>query len=272
MAAVSPDTPNAARAASDASHHSGARFTHAFATSDADIIACQKLRYQIFAGELGANIDGGELGIDQDRFDEYCHHLMVRDAASGEVIASTRVLTCEGAERAGRFYSAGEFEMSAIANLPGTKVEIGRTCVRADFRNGAVIATLWQGLAGFVAHHGYTWMFGCASIGLEGGGETADVVLDKLNRRYMSPPGVRVTPKIPYHANQLVAERAVRMPPLLKAYVSLGAKACGAPYWDKDFNCCDVFMLLNAAEMSPRYARRFNLGTSETPNRDSAPR
>ena len=49
----------------------------------------------------------------------------------------------------------------------------------------------------------------------------------------------------------------MRMPPLLKAYVSLGAKACGAPYWDESFNCCDVFMLLDIHEMAPRYVRRF---------------
>ena len=47
------------------------------------------------------------------------------------------------------------------------------------------------------------------------------------------------------------------MPPLLKAYMSLGAKACGEAYWDQQFNCADVFMLLNVSELNPRYTRHF---------------
>ena len=73
----------------------------------------------------------------------------------------------------------------------------------------------------------------------------------------MAPEAIHVTPRRPYPVQRPPAEVAMRMPPLLKAYVSLGAKACGAPYWDESFNCCDVLMLLDIDELSPRYARRF---------------
>lgn len=233
------------------------RFVHEFAVSDADVKACQQLRYKIFAEEMGAQIDGGEDKRDVDHFDAFCHHLIVRDRHSNRIIACTRLLTCEAAAQAGGFYSSGEFDLDRIAALPDRKVEVGRTCVDAEFRTGAIISKLWQGLTAFVAQHNYRYLFGCASVGLDDGGEQASAILDKIERRYMAPETIHVTPKRPYRLQRPPAEVAMRMPPLLKAYVSLGAKACGAPYWDESFNCCDVFMLLDIHEMAPRYVRRF---------------
>lgn len=240
-----------------------ARFVAEFAVSDADVIASQQLRYRIFAGEMGATIDGGPLGIDTDRFDDYCHHLLVRETATNTIIASTRLLTCEDVQRAGGFYSAGEFDMQAVAALGDRKVEVGRTCVDARYRNGSVIATLWTGLAQFITQHNYRYLFGCASIGLDDGGLQAAAILDKINRRYLADDALRVTPRIAYPAPRPPAEVAMQLPPLLKAYLSLGAQACGAPFWDRDFNCCDVFMLVDVSTLTPRYARRFNVGWSD---------
>ena len=78
-------------------------------------------------------------------------------------------LTDEAAARAGGFYSSGEFELSMIDSLPGRVMEVGRTCVHADYRSGAVIATLWQGIAACVVNEGYDYLFGCASIELADG-------------------------------------------------------------------------------------------------------
>lgn len=252
MAVLSSET----RASDDA----GARFVAQFAVNDADVVTSQQLRYRIFAGEMRAAIDGGADQVDADRYDAYCHHLLVRDTTTDEVIASTRLLTCEDAARAGGFYSAGEFDMHAIDTLSDRKVEVGRTCVDARYRNGTVIATLWTGLARFVTQHNYRYLFGCASIGLDDGGAQAGAILDKINRRYLASESLRVTPRVPYPSRLPAAEVAMRLPPLLKAYLSLGAQACGAPYWDRDFNCCDVLMLVDISTLNPRYARRFNLG------------
>lgn len=235
----------------------GQRFVCSLASSEEEIRACQQLRFRIFAGELGAQIDGGADGIDRDRFDYYCRHLIVRDGVGGKIIACTRLLTDDAARRAGGFYSAGEFDMACIADLPDRKVEVGRTCVQAEYRSGAVISALWGGLAKFFEDHGYRYLFGCASIPLDDGGTQAAVILDKIRRRYMAPESLHVVPRKPWQADSLPAEAAMRMPPLLKAYVSLGAQACGEPYWDTEFNCADVFMLLDVHSLAPRYARRF---------------
>lgn len=233
------------------------RFTVRFAKTDAEIIATQKLRYRIFAGELGAQIDGGHEGLDTDQYDAHCQHLMVLDNSTGEVIACTRILTEEAAEATGGFYSASEFDLEMIESLPGRVLEIGRTCVAAEYRGGAAIATLWQGIAEYITRSGYDYMFGCASIGLEDGGATAHQILDTIRAKSMSPISQRVRPYYGLPLADKKPEGPVKMPPLLKAYVSLGAKACGEAYWDRDFNCADVFMLLNVSDLNPRYARHF---------------
>ena len=232
------------------------RFTVSFAATQDEVLESQRLRYRIFAEELGAQIDGGDQGIDADAYDPWCRHLLVRDA-TGRIVACTRILTDDQAPDAGGFYSAGEFDLAMIDALPGRVMEIGRTCVDREFRNGAVIATLWQGIAAYVTSHRFDYLFGCASIGLEDGGAQAHAILQQIRAKYMAPPSQHVRPYYPLPAADSRTTGKVRMPPLLKAYVSLGAKACGEAYWDRDFNCADVFMLLNVGDLHPRYARHF---------------
>lgn len=231
------------------------RFSCALSSGPQDLKDSQRLRYQIFAEEMGANIDGGPEGLDQDALDAHCEHLLVRNDA-GEVVASTRLLTGEIAERAGEFYSEHEFRMEPILALEGRKLEIGRTCVHADYRTGTTISVLWSGLAEYVAANNIDYLFGCASIPMDDGMDDAYRIMGQIRERYMSAPDLRVTPTLPLPLRDVPAAKT-RMPPLLKAYVSLGARACGEPYWDREFNCADVFMLLNLRELHPRYVKRF---------------
>ncbi len=233
------------------------RFTVRFAESAEEIRETQRLRYRIFAGELGAAIDGGEEGIDADPYDAYCRHLTVRDAASGRLVACTRILTDDRAALAGGFYSSNEFDLKMLDALPGRLAEVGRTCVDAEYRNGAVIASLWSGLAEFIVRERFDYLFGCASISLEDGGATAHALLQQIKAKYLAPAWQRVTPLIPLPACDAQPAVKAKFPPLLKSYFSLGGKACGEPYWDRDFNCADVFVLVNVSDLHGRYVRHF---------------
>jgi putative hemolysin len=244
------------------------RFECRIAESSAEILETQRLRYKIFAGELGAAIDGGDAQLDVDHYDSYCRHLTVRDTASGRLVACTRILTDDCAAAAGGFYSAGEFDLKMIDSLPGRVMEVGRTCVDAEYRSGAVIAVLWSGLAEFITSQGFDYLFGCASIGLEDGGANAHALLEQIKVKHMAPARQHVRPLIPLPAADARPTQKVKMPPLLKAYFSLGAKACGEPYWDRDFNCADVFVLVNVSDLHSRYARHF-IGRRETDSRET---
>ena len=222
------------------------------------IVASQRLRYRVFAEELGADLPDAQTGLDRDNYDPHCHHLLVRDLASGQIVACTRLLTDDAAHRAGGFYSQNEFEMDRVLTRPGRFVEVGRTCVGPRYRNGVVIATLWQGIGQIVNARKVDFLFGCASISLAPDPVYASAVLRRLLARHRADADLQVAPLRSLPASPaLPAGLAPRMPPLLRAYVSLGAKACGEPCWDPAFNVADVFMLLNLREIDSRYGHHF---------------
>jgi putative hemolysin len=140
------------------------------ALSQEQIDACFRLRYRVFVEELGAKIDCAlPLGLESDHFDDYCHHMLVRDLDSGEAVACTRILTDTQAQVAGGYYSAKEFDLSRLRDVEGRVMEIGRTCVAPAYRNGATISCLWSGLAQFMENNRFMYLMGCASISLEDG-------------------------------------------------------------------------------------------------------
>lgn len=228
-----------------------------FASTFAEIREAQRLRYAVFAHELGAHLHTPIPGLDYDHFDAYCQHLLVRDNATRQVIGYTRLLTEEQAQRAGGFYSQTEFDISRILQLSGRFVELGRTCVHPDYRNGATIATLWSGLAGFIAEHEFDYCIGCPSIPLGEGYREAHAIFAAL-APYLIEEQRRVTPHIPLPPVPTAEypEKLV-LPPLLKAYLRVGAKICGEPYLDTDFQVADLFIILPARAVERRYARHF---------------
>ena len=223
-----------------------------------DIRASQALRYRVFAGEMGAEVKGGS-GLDEDLFDAYCHHLLVKETATGKVIASTRLLLGEQARKAGSFYSQSEFDMDALYDLPGRSVEVGRTCVDPNFRQGAAIAVLWSGLADFIKQFEISHLFGCASIEMDDGGVVAQAIMNNVRQHAMSDAQWRVTPKHPLPPLPAGTETVVSapLPPLLKAYFRLGARACGEPCFDPAFNCADILVLVDVEKMDSSYTRHF---------------
>jgi putative hemolysin len=236
------------------------RFSVYLARTADEIRESQQLRYQVFVGEMGAQISSDEAEIDIDHYDGYCDHLLVREVATGQLVASTRLLGDRQALCAGGFYSANEFDISMLDQLVGRKLEIGRTCVAVEFRNGAVIAQLWGGLARFVQSEGYDYLFGCVSMDMTDEGALAQALYSEAQRKYSVADGLTVQPHNPLSiVAPYISNERLRMPPLLKAYFSLGAKVCGAPCWDKTFNCADMFLLLRVSDMQSRYARHFKI-------------
>jgi putative hemolysin len=231
------------------------------ALSQEQIDACFRLRYRIFVEELGAKIDCAlPLGLESDHFDEYCHHMLVRDLDSGEAVACTRILTDTQAQVAGGYYSAKEFDLSCLRDIDGRVMEIGRTCVDPAYRNGATIGCLWSGLAQFMENNRFMYLMGCASISLDDGGVKANLIMDQLRDRYLTPDSLRVNSLRmlpPKNEDKVLREQDVRMPPLLKAYLRLGAQIGGEPFWDEDFNTADVFIWLERANLQRRYVRHF---------------
>jgi putative hemolysin len=228
------------------------------AATPGEVRALQRLRYQVFVEEMGARLDTVEPGIESDRFDEHCQHLIVRDTGTDRVVGGYRILTDLQAVRTSGFYSQTEFELGRILALPGRIMEVGRTCVHPDYRAGSVIALLWQGLARYMVLNRFDYLMGCASIPLRHGTGEAFALYRELSRYHLAPPEWRVYPKVPLPRMSLAgAVSDPEVPPLIRAYLRMGAKICGDPAWDSCFNVADLFILLRVDDVRGRYARHF---------------
>ena len=225
--------------------------------SAASLREAQALRYRVFSQEFDAKLPGAEEGLDRDEFDIHCIHIGVRDLNSGQLVATTRLLDHKAAARIGHFYSEEEFALEGLSALEGPVVEVGRTCVDPAYRNGGTIAVLWSELAECMNEGGYSYLMGCASISMDDGGLQAQAIMQRLREQYLSTQYLRAEPRTPLPTLELPSNVSAQMPPLLKAYMRLGAKICGEPCWDRDFHVADVFILLKRDELSPRYARHF---------------
>ena len=249
------------------------RYKFEIATQMPVITECQRLRYRVFALEMGASLESAAEQIDADPYDPFCRHLTVTDTVTGDLVACTRVLSDEDVPQTGGFYTQSEFKLGRLRSLPGKKLEVGRTCVHPEHRNGGAITCLWLGLAEFMLSQNYEYLFGCASVDMSDGGRQAHAIYQNAVERGLVNLDLDVHPRVPLPKLDQPAVNAIIelsasareiLPPLLKAYLNLGAEICGTPCWDRKFNVADMLVLVNRANIAPRYVRRF-LKAAQTP-------
>lgn len=233
-----------------------------WARHQGEVREAQRLRYQVFALEMGATLNQALPGHDVDLFDDYCEHLLVRDSASQEVIGTYRVLTPTQAKRVGSTYSDTEFDLIRLRGLRDRMVELGRSCVHADHRHGGVILALWGALAEFMGRNQLDTMIGCASIPMQHngvlGGHAAASIWRQVRQTHLAEIEYRVTPRLALPVEHLDDSLVVEPPALIKGYLRLGAKVLGAPAWDPDFNSADLPMMMRIADLPPRYLKHFS--------------
>ena len=222
-----------------------------------EVEEAQRLRYKVFVEEMGAMLPKGKTGLDQDLFDSWCDHLIVRDEETLRVVGTYRVLTPHKAAKLGSLYSETEFDLTRLAHLRPKMIELGRSCVHQDYRTGSVIMALWGGLGRYMIQGGYETMVGCASVSIADGGHYAASLYKQFTQSHLASVEYRAFPRLPLPIDSLNQQLSVEPPPLVKGYLRLGAKICGAPAWDPDFNTADFLTLMRLNDMHPRYARHF---------------
>ncbi len=233
------------------------RLHTAIATSETEILEAQKLRYRVFAEEMGARLPTRTPGVDRDIYDPFCEHLIVRDEDQGRIVGTYRILSPAAARKVGGYYSENEFDLTRLQHLRNGIVEIGRSCIDADYRSGSVIALLWAGLARYMAENDYPYLIGCASISMADGGHAAASLYNRFREKHMGPLEYHVFPRNPLPLDRLRNDIDVEAPPLIKGYLRAGAWICGEPAWDPDFNTADLPILMPMNRVDDRYARHF---------------
>ena len=227
-------------------------------TDVAEIHQALQLRYRVFAEDMGATVESADQGIDKDHFDDACHHVIVKDLVSNSIVGYSRIVTSDMLELTGGYYSATEFDLSAILKPNKRYMEVGRTCVDSEFRSGAVIGLLWSTLVTFMKDENIDYLMGCASISVAGGSAKALAAINYLRKMHFTPEDLRAIPKIAMPALTTQLDGKSHLPPLLKTYLRIGAKVCGEAFLDRSFNVADVLILLARTDINQRYLRHFS--------------
>ena len=236
------------------------------AATPGEIDALKALRYRVFYDEMGAEPDAVSLLArrDSDMFDAVADHLIVVDHALGGgpegVVGTYRMVQREGAAAVGRFYSAGEYDLSPLLAFPGRLLELGRSCVDVRYRGRAVMQLLWRGIAAYVFAHEIDLMFGCASLaGTDPDGLAAE--LTYLHHNYLAPPALRprALPGRYTDMRRLPPEQVdgrrvlIGLPPLIKGYLRLGAMIGDGAVVDTQFNTIDVAIIVKTDLVTDKY-------------------
>ncbi|MFW0777019.1 MAG: GNAT family N-acetyltransferase [Rickettsiales bacterium] len=239
------------------------------ANKRSDITAAQELRYKVYFEEMGAvaSEEQKRTRRDVDEFDEVCDHLLVVDhqpEGHYKVVGTYRLLRREDMKRIGRFYSDGEYDISLIKNYPGEILEVGRSCVDADYRNRAVMQLLWRGIGAYVTKFNIEVLFGCASFHGTDPKEHA-TALSYLYHNHMAPEELCPTAlsdrfvEMNYMPKEEINEKRafVSLPTLIKGYIRLNGYIGMGAVIDKAYNTTDVSIVVKTNLINEKYAHRY---------------
>ncbi len=230
-----------------------------FAETREDRESAFRLRFLVFNVELGEGPDSAyQDGYERDEFDEVCDHLLVEHTGTRQIVGTYRLQTGSVAGRNLGYYSAQEFDFAPYEGLRGKLVELGRACIHRDHRSFEVLALLWRGIAAYAMERNARYLVGCSSLTSQSPSEGAAVYARLQD--FLVEPSLQTVPlpayQFPLDGHGWLA-RLARPPKLLRAYLSIGARICGAPAIDRAFRTIDFLTLLDLEGMYSGARARF---------------
>lgn len=228
-----------------------------FAQSEEEIKAAQHLRFQVFNLELGEGLtESYQRQLDIDEYDEQCHHLLVIERDTEDVIGTYRMQSYEQASEANGFYTSNEYDLSSIpGSILNKSVEVGRACIARNHRNGRVLYLLWRGIAEYMAHMEKRYLFGCCSVTSQDPVE-AWRVMTYLEHENLIHSEIMVDTQAAFKCGPAHTEenawKSVELPQLFRLYISFGAKVCSPPAIDREFKTIDYLIFMDIEKLDER--------------------
>ena len=236
-----------------------AHYAVRLARADAEVRAAQTLRFAVFNLELNEGLaESHATGLDADPFDVACDHLLVEHIPTGEIVGTYRLQTGLSAGKNLGYYCAQEFEFAAFEPLRSELVELGRACVARDHRNLVVLGLLWKGIADYAQKRGARYLIGCSSLTSQDAAIGASAYTELCRKKHLADFEWLTRPLAAYDCPlERLSDEEVKIPKLLRAYLSLGAKICGPPALDRHFQTIDFLTLLDLQAMPAAAKERF---------------
>ena len=256
-------------------HAEVGRYRLRLAETVEDRDAACRLRFKVFNIELREGLESSyQTGLDTDYFDIYCEHLLVEDRTESNparrVVGTYRMQSGVIAQRNLGYYSEQEFSFVPYEPLRAEILELGRASIDREHRTPEVLTLLWRGIAQYANNMGLRYLVGCSSLNSKDPAEGWQVYSQL--EQYRVSPEFATEPTAAYvcpnelegahtqlspQTEDLSLRTPVKVPKLLKTYMAIGARICGAPAWDRDFGTIDFLTLLDLKMISASARNRF---------------
>jgi putative hemolysin len=259
-------------------HADVGRYRLRLAETAHDREAACRLRFKVFNIELGEGLESSfETGLDIDRFDTVCEHLLVEDKTTRHVVGTYRMQSGETAGKHLGYYSEQEFHLDPYEPLRPGILELGRASIDREHRSPEVLMLLWRGIAQYASDMGLRYLLGCSSLNSNDPAEgwqmyrqleayrvspefettpTPAYACLVETREMAAQPATREENQLPQHAQQAAGARA-KVPKLLKTYLAIGARIAAPPAWDREFRTIDFLTLLDLKMLTAAARNRF---------------
>jgi putative hemolysin len=234
------------------------RYRITIAQTLAEREAACRLRFKVFNIELGEGLQSSyKTGLDTDHFDLFCDQLIVEDRNTHTIVGTYRMQTGVTAARNLGYYSEQEFDFSPYEPLRASTLELGRASIDREHRSSEVLTLLWRGIAQYSRVYNLRYLIGCSSVNSQdpkvGWLMYRQLAEFLVAEEYRTAPTEAYTLPFTTEAPEIMA----KVPKLLRTYIGIGAKICGAPALDQEFGTIDFLTLLDMREMTPAARVRF---------------
>ena len=256
------------------------RYRLRLAENAQDREAAYRLRFQVFNIELGEGLDSSyETGLDIDRFDTVCEHLLVEDKSTRRVVGTYRMQSGQTAARHLGYYSEQEFNLAPYEPLRPGILELGRASIDRDHRTSEVLMLLWRGIAQYATDMGLRYLLGCSSLNSNDPAEGWQMYRQLVNFRVSpefetaptaafacpqelqdacaQPSACQQDQSSPDASDPAQTPGAIKVPRLLRTYLAIGARIAAPPAWDREFRTIDFLTLLDLKMLSAAARNRF---------------
>ena len=240
------------------------------AETKSELKQAQALRYSVFYKEKKAKPTFTKkiIKLDYDKIDKYADHLIVLDKKNtkNKIVGTYRLIRGDVAKLYGGYYSSSEFNLINITNNYKDKhiLELGRSCVHQDYRNGSIMNLLWKAIAEYVKLYDIKILLGCASFsGIEPTKYSDE--LSYLRQNFCLPENLSIESfdKNIYPVYKLKENNSnqlrifAKLPPLLKGYLRIGGKVSHNFYVDHNFNTIDLCVAVDTSDIHEKYRKKY---------------
>ncbi len=228
------------------------------ATTIDELKAVLRLRHEIFIEEgLGEKRNNN---LDFSKLDIIADHILLIDKKSHQIVGTYRVLSSGFCDD---FYSAKEFHLDHFFASPGLKLELGRACIKKEFRKSMAIDLVWRGIGRYARLTGVDSLFGCTSLKITNEAQALSVLEHLKSNHYSNKFNIKPRFRYQHHTRSKMKPLYEFIPPkdlipiLMKSYLKMGAKIYGIPAYDRDFRCHDFFTIIHVNEIGSKYYNRY---------------